>query len=94
MPNHPNRSRRHRSPAANPTPAEISAAREFIGLTQQEAADLLYLTLRAWQRYEAGERRMHPALWELFRIKAGLDPDRGRHAQPGTGQRRSGLCPG
>lgn len=71
MPNHPNRSRRHRSLAANPTPAEISAAREFVGLTQQEAAELLHISLRAWQRYEAGERRMHPALWELFRLKTG-----------------------
>ena len=69
--NHPNRSRRGYDPAANPTPAEISAAREFLGLTQQEAADLLHITTRAWQRYEAGERRMHPALWELFCIKTG-----------------------
>ena len=73
-PNHPNRSRRSRSPAANPTPAEISAARMRCGLTQQEAAALLHISLRAWQRYEYGERRMSPALWELFRIKAGLSP--------------------
>jgi len=74
MPNHPNRSRRPRSPAANPHSSEISAARVRLGLTQQEAADLLYLTLRAWQRYEYGERRMHPALWELFKIKTGMLP--------------------
>ncbi len=78
MPSHPNRSRRSRSPAANPTPAEISAAREFIGLTQQEAAALLHISLRAWQRYEYGERRMQPALWELFRMEAEMDTDRGR----------------
>ena len=71
MPNHPNRSRRSRSPAANPTPAEISSARESLGLTQQEAADLLHITTRAWQRYEYGERRMHPALWELSLLKTG-----------------------
>ena len=26
-------------------------------------------TLRGWQQWEAGDRRMHPAFWELFRIK-------------------------
>ena len=71
MPNHPNRSRRARAPAANPTPEEIRAARERAGLTQAQAAALVHSTLRAWQRYEAGERRMHPALWELFLLKTG-----------------------
>jgi DNA-binding transcriptional regulator YiaG len=65
MPNHPNRSRRA-SPAANPTPDEIRAARASAGLTQTEAARLIYCTLRAWQDWEAGKRRMHPALWELW----------------------------
>jgi len=71
MPNYPNRSRRTRHPAANPTPAEISAARMRCGLTQSQAAALLLISLRAWQRYEAGERRMHPAMWELFCIETG-----------------------
>lgn len=69
MPNHPNRGRSSSSPARNPTPAEICAAREQAGLTQTQAAELIYGTLRAWQEWEAGNRRMHPGLWELWQIK-------------------------
>ncbi len=68
MPNHPNRSRGG-SPSRNPTPAEIRAAREDVGLSQTEAAALLHTTCRTWQQWEAGDRRMHPAFWELFVIK-------------------------
>jgi DNA-binding transcriptional regulator YiaG len=68
--NHPNRSRRQSSPAANPTPAEIRQARLAAGLTQTEAASLIYCTLRAWQDWEAGKKRMHPAFWELWHVKA------------------------
>ena len=67
MPNHPNRGRKN--PASNPSPKEIAAAREAAQLTQTEAGKLIYASLRAWQQWEAGERRMHPALWELFNIK-------------------------
>ena len=75
MSNHPNRSAGH--PARNPTPAEVRAARETAGLTQAQAASLVYASLRNWQQWEQGEvasssRRMHPGLWELFRIKAQL----------------------
>ena len=71
---HPNRSRRTKSPSANPSPAEIRAAREAAGLTQTEAAELVHSTLRAWQNWEveensAEQRRMHTATWELFRVK-------------------------
>lgn len=52
-----------------PTPHEIRAAREAAGLTQTAAAALIYRTLRGWQEWEAGNRRMSPALWELFRHK-------------------------
>jgi DNA-binding transcriptional regulator YiaG len=74
MVNHPNRSKRNPSPAANPPPADIIAAREAAGLTQTEAAELVHSALRTWQQWEAepgtdGHRRMHPAFWELFLIK-------------------------
>lgn len=63
-----------KSPMNSPTPAEVRAARETARLTQTEAAALVHGTLRAWQGWEApaGEpaaRRMHPGLWELFRLK-------------------------
>lgn len=71
MPNPPNRSADR--PARNPTPAEVRAAREAAGLTQAQAAVLVHASTRNWQQWEqeAGSnvRRMHPGLWELFRIK-------------------------
>lgn len=68
MSNHPNRSR-DGSPSRNPTPAEVRAAREAAGLSQTVAADLVHTTCRTWQQWEAGDRRMHPAFWELFNLK-------------------------
>lgn len=70
MPKHPNRSRAG-SPARNPTPEEVRAAREEAGLSQTAAAAIIHCTLRGWQEWEAGNRRMHPAFWELFRLKIG-----------------------
>jgi putative transcriptional regulator len=70
MTNHPNRSSRG-NPAANPTPLEIESARKAAGLSQAAAAKLVHATLNAWQKWEVGDRRMHPAFWELFRIKSG-----------------------
>ncbi|HAZ61178.1 MAG TPA: transcriptional regulator [Gammaproteobacteria bacterium] len=31
-------------------------------------------TRRVWQQWEAGDRRMHPAMWELFQIKIKRPP--------------------
>lgn len=53
-----------------PTPDELRAARLEIGLSQTSAAALVHSALRSWQQWEAGDRRMHPGLWELFSIKA------------------------
>src|SRR5262245_32651958 len=61
---HPNRNKNSRG--ANPSPAQIKEAREAKGLTQTEAAHRIYSTLRSWQDWEGGQRRMHPGLWELF----------------------------
>lgn len=68
MPTHPNRGQKKSS--ANPTPADIIAGREAAGLTQTQAAGLVHGSLRTWQQWEAGDRRMHAGLWELFRIKS------------------------
>ena len=57
-------------PGEKPTPEQIAKARERAKMTQEEAAALLYMKWRAWDRYEKGARKMHPALWELWQIKA------------------------
>jgi len=43
-------------------------------MTQQEAADSVHVTLRAWQMWEAGQRKMPAGIWELCVIKAGIHP--------------------
>jgi DNA-binding transcriptional regulator YiaG len=53
----------------NPTPEQIKESRQQAGLTQTEAAALVYVELRAWQHWEAGTRPMHAGLWELFQLK-------------------------
>ena len=64
---HPNRG--PKGPSSTPAPHEIVAARHAAGLTQTQAAAILHASLRAWQQWEAAERRMHPAFFELFRMK-------------------------
>lgn len=70
MANHPNRSGRGSS--RNPKPKEIIALRLDAGLSQTAAAELVHTTCFKWQQWEADgpdNRRMHPAFWELFKIK-------------------------
>ena len=54
----------------SPTPHDIKEARLTAGLTQTQAAALVYASARAWQYWEAGDRDMCPSDWELFSIKA------------------------
>lgn len=67
MSNHPNRG--PKGPSSNPAPEQIKAQRVAADLTQTAAAALIHSTCRSWQQWEAGDRRMHPAMWELFNIK-------------------------
>lgn len=60
-------------PSEKPSPAEIRSARLGAGLTQTEAAEQVYVLCRSWQQWEAGDRKMHPAFWELFRLKTVLN---------------------
>lgn len=53
----------------SPSPSEIKRVRKAAGLTQEGAAAVIYSTRRTWQDWEAGVNTMHPALWELFKMK-------------------------
>jgi len=53
----------------NPTPQEVKQRRELYGLTQTQASALVYRTLRNWQQWELGERKIDLAAWELFNLK-------------------------
>ena len=55
----------------NPTPEQIKQSRLNAGLTQAQAAAVIHKKLLAWQRYEAGDRGMDTALFELFLMKTG-----------------------
>lgn len=70
--NHPNRSW-PKIQAGNPSTDEIIGARIRVGLTQQQAAEIVLSGLRTWQQWEAGDRRMHPALFALFLLKTGQE---------------------
>lgn len=72
MTNHPNRG--PKGPVF-PAPDEIFGCRFNARLTKTECADLVHVALRTWQQWEAGDRRMPLAAWELFCIKLGIPPN-------------------
>jgi DNA-binding transcriptional regulator YiaG len=77
MPNHPNRSKRTPSESRTPKPEEVRAWRRARNLSAAAAAALVHTSPRAWLQWEsepddvANHRRMHPAFWELVRLKMG-----------------------
>lgn len=70
MTNHPNRSR-DKSQASNPSTDQIVSARNAVGYTQKQAAEKIMHSVRTWEKWETGERRMHPALFDYFLLKTG-----------------------
>jgi len=75
MGNHPNRSKSNPGAPRYPKPDEIREAREAAELTPDEAGEVVHSSAIFWQEWENGERPMHPAFWELFRIKTGQDEE-------------------
>jgi len=47
----------------------IAEARINAGHTQKQAAEVVRVTPRQWQRYESGETRIPWAVWELYLLK-------------------------
>jgi len=51
------------------SPQELKKTRVEAGLTQTQAAEMVGITLRNWQHWEAGTRKINAGLIELFMIK-------------------------
>lgn len=72
MVNHPNR--KPGTVGRNPTPEEVREFRRSHDLSTADCAALLHTVARVWAQWESGERRMHPAFWELVHLKANTLP--------------------
>jgi DNA-binding transcriptional regulator YiaG len=53
----------------SPGKRQIRSAREAAGLSRSAAAELIYKSARAWEKWEQGDRELDPALWELWQLK-------------------------
>jgi DNA-binding transcriptional regulator YiaG len=75
----PNRSKNPTKPGREPRPHELVAAREAAGLTQEQAAALVYTSVLKLQQWESGEalRGMPASSYELLLIKTGQYEDLG-----------------
>jgi DNA-binding transcriptional regulator YiaG len=65
--------RQKRDQTPYPTPDEIIRARHAAGLTQGDAAAIVYTTDRHWSNWERGISKMPRASWQLFRLLTGLE---------------------
>lgn len=53
----------------SPRPEAVKEFRMANDLTQEQSAKLVHGSVRAWQQWESGDRKMPPAVWELYWIK-------------------------
>lgn len=67
--NHPNRNRN--SAGRVPLGAEVRQARMAAKLRPDEAGALVYERESRWLAFEEDRARIHPAVWELFKLKTG-----------------------
>jgi DNA-binding transcriptional regulator YiaG len=65
--------RRIRDATPHPAPDDILVARLSTGLTQGDAAAIVYTTDRHWSNWERGVSKMPRASWRLFRLLTGLE---------------------
>jgi DNA-binding transcriptional regulator YiaG len=57
----------------SPTAAEVRELRKRLLLNQTQFGQWLKCSMRSVQQWEAGERVMHPGLWELANLKEKFD---------------------
>lgn len=53
----------------SPEPQLLKALRAEAGLTQTQAAQLVYVTMKGYQEWEYGRREIHASTFELLCIK-------------------------
>lgn len=70
---HSNRSKSKALPGREPRPEELLKYRQAVGLTREQAAELVYTSPRNWEAWEQvkNERRMPASAFELFMLKTG-----------------------
>ena len=70
MPNHPNRSRRG-GHFTQPSADVVTHLRSVAGWTQAQAAQVLRVGIRTYQRWEdADDTKMPANVWDLMKIRA------------------------
>lgn len=52
--------------AHTPRPNEIRTTRMYAGVSKVDAALSVFATVDEWEGWESGDRKMHPARWDLF----------------------------
>ena len=75
----------------NPTKSEIIAARAMAVQSTAEAAAEVHASARAWQQWEAGDRKMPRAVWELYLLHTGQHPEKKLVKKPLTPLRKRSM---
>lgn len=54
---------------AAPSPDDVTALRESVGLSKRQAADAVFSDIKSWRAWESGETPMPLAKWALFQYR-------------------------